>query len=302
MIDVDSRRRELYGLLGDLPARDRPVSTETVATREEERYLLDILVLDLNGIEPVPAYLVRPKNATGPVPAVLYHHAHGGDYALGKSELIRGRSHLQDPPWADVLAGMGIAALCIDTWAFGERTGRSEGEIFRQMLWDGRVMWGMMVYDAIRSLDVLANHPAIDASRIGTMGLSMGSTLAWWLAALDERIQVCVDFCCLTDFDELERIRNLEGHGLYYYVPGLRKHFTAGQINALIAPRPHLGMAGIYDRLTPPAGLDRIDREVRDAYDATGVGDRWRLARYACGHMETASMRIEATEFLRLWL
>src|SRR5437763_11117922 len=33
------------------------------------------------------------------------------------------------------------------------------------------------------------------------------------------------------------RSSNLAGHGLYYYVPGLLKHFTAAQINALIAPR-----------------------------------------------------------------
>ena len=25
--------------------------------------------------------------------------------------------------------------------------------------------------------------------------------MAWWLAALDTRIKVCVDLCCLTDFD-----------------------------------------------------------------------------------------------------
>ncbi|MBA2669802.1 MAG: acetylxylan esterase, partial [Gemmatimonadetes bacterium] len=270
---------------------------------ERERYHLDILDLDLNGIEPVPAYLVRPKDATGPVPVVLYHHAHGGDYALGKDELILGRSVLQDPPWADVLTGLGFAALCIDTWAFGERRGRSEGEIFRQMLWDAQVMWGMMLYDNLRALDWLSiPRPGLDPSRIATMGLSMGSTMAWWLAALDVRVKVCIDLCCLTDFDELERTRNLEGHGIYYYVPNLRKHFTAGEINALIAPRPHLGLAGIHDRLTPQAGLDRIDADVSTAYAAAGVSDRWKLSRHPCGHLETAAMRAEAIAFLKEWL
>jgi hypothetical protein len=151
-------------------------------------------------------------------------------------------------------------------------------------------------------VDYLASRPDLDPGRIGTMGLSMGSTMAWWLAALDERVRVCVDLCCLTDFDELERIRNLEGHGIYYYVPSLRKHFSAGQINALIAPRPHLGLAGIHDRLTPPAGLDRIDAEVGAAYDAAGVPERWRLSRHHCGHMETAAMRQEALAFLQDWL
>ena len=27
--------------------------------------------------------------------------------------------------------------------------------------------------------------------------------MAWWLAALDERITCCIDLCCLTDFEAL---------------------------------------------------------------------------------------------------
>jgi dienelactone hydrolase len=300
--EAESRRATLSTLLGDLPPRDRPLVATAIATEERPHYTLETLTLDLNGIEPVPAILTLPKGVAGPVPVVLYHHAHGGDYALGKRELVDGRSLLQDPPWAETLARHGIAAFCADTWAFGERRGRTEGEIFRQMLWDGQVMWGMMVYDSLRAIDYLTTRPELDPSRIGTMGLSMGSTMAWWIAALDERVTVCVDICCLTDFDELERTRNLEGHGVYYYVPSLRRHFSAAQINALIAPRSHLGLAGIHDKLTPPAGLDRIEREVAAAYDAAGVPERWRLSRYPCGHMETAAMRHEALAFLREWL
>ena len=36
----------------------------------------------------------------------------------------------------------------------------------------------------------------------------------------------------------------LDGHGIYYYVPALLKHFTSADINALIAPRAHLAIAG----------------------------------------------------------
>jgi dienelactone hydrolase len=302
MTTDETRREQLYSLMGDLPPRDRPIDVHVVGEEERAGYILEKLILDLNGVELAPAYFVRPKDTPGPYPVVLYHHAHGGDYVLGKYELLRGRGALQDPPYVDLLTGLGYAALCVDTWAFGERRGRREGEIFRDMLWVGQVMWGMMVYDSLRAVDYLASRPDIDASRIATMGISMGSTMAWWLAALDERITVCIDLCCLTDFDALIETRNLEGHGLYYYVPSLRKHFTTAQINALIAPRPHLSLAGIYDELTPPAGLDRIDRELAEVYAAAGATDAWRLSRYATGHMETAAMRAEIVAFLREWL
>ena len=148
-----ARRQELYGLLGDLPPRSRPLDVQQITETEEERkeYILETLVLDLNGIEPVPAYFVRPKDGQGPLPVILHNHAHGGDYVLGKNELLAGRKVLQRPPYADILTKLGFAALCIDTWAFGERRGRSEGEIFREMLWSGQVMWGMMVFDSLRA-------------------------------------------------------------------------------------------------------------------------------------------------------
>lgn len=302
MTHDDARREELWSLLGELPPRDHPIETRFVSEEEREGYVLERLILDLNGIEEVPAYFVRPKQADGPVPVVLYNHAHGGKYDIGKEELLTGRGALQDPPYADLLTGMGYAALCIDTWAFGERRGRTEKEIFLDMLWRDRVMWGMMVYDNVRALDYLTSRPDVDASRVATLGISMGSTMAWWHAALDPRITVCIDICCLTDFDALVEQRALEAHGLYYYVPGLLNHFSAAQINALIAPRPHLSLNGIYDRLTPPEGLDRIDREVTQVYAGAGAPEKWRLSRYSTGHMETAGMREEIIGFLREWL
>jgi hypothetical protein len=127
----------------------------------------------------------------------------------------------------------------------------------------------------------------------------MGSTMAWWLAALDKRVKVCIDICCLTDFEALIAHRSLEGHSVYYFVPGLLKHFRTAQINALIAPRAHLSLAGVYDPHTPPDGLDRIDAELRGAYTAAGAAGAWRLSRYATGHLETAAKRAEIIAFLQ---
>jgi acetyl esterase/lipase len=170
------------------------------------------------------------------------------------------------------------------------------------MLWSGKVMWGMMVYDSLRAVDYLVSRPDIDPNRIGTMGISMGSTMAWWIAALDPRIKVCIDLCCLTDYQTLIANRGLDLHDVYYYVPSLLKHFTTAQINGLIAPRAHLSLAGNFDPLTPPAGLDKIDRELRQVYQSAGATNSWRLLRYNTGHFETAAMRAEVCSFLEHWL
>jgi dienelactone hydrolase len=295
-------RALLRSLLGELPEGRGKVRSVTVAVEERPAYRLERLLLDLNGRERVPAYFVRPPGARGPSPAILYSHAHGNDYVLGKDELLAGRRELASPPYAEALAARGYAVLAIDHWNFGARRGRAESELFKELLWRGQVLFGLMVHDNLRALDYLAARPDVDERRIGALGLSMGSTLSWWTAALDERVACVADLCCLSDFHALIARRGLDGHGLYYYVPGLLKHFSTAGINALIAPRPHLSLAGLEDPLTPPEGLARIDRELRRAYRAAGAPRHWRLLRYDSGHQETPAMRAEVLAFLKAHL
>ena len=120
------RAKELYGLLGKLPPRDRKVGAELVSTEDRGTYTLEKLVLDLNGIEPAPAYFARPKHKTGRLPTVLFNHSHGGGYTIGKTEFIEGREYLSNPPYAEFLTSLGYNALCFDAWIFGERAKRTE--------------------------------------------------------------------------------------------------------------------------------------------------------------------------------
>jgi dienelactone hydrolase len=260
--------------------------------------MLEKLVLDINGLEPVPACFVKPKQLSAKAPAILFNHWHAGEYQLGKNDMLRPKPG-NVPSYAEDLTALGYCALCLDMWCFGERSSRTELDTFKEMLWNGQVLWGMMVYDTLRGLDYLLTRPEVDPARVGTLGMSMGSTMAWWVAALDPRLKLCVDICCLTDFQALVAAHNLKAHGVYYFVPGLLKHFSTAQINALIAPRPHLATAGVRDDLTPAPGLDRIDRELRAVYQSLGRPDNWKLLRYDVGHAEPPEMRRDILAFLK---
>jgi dienelactone hydrolase len=292
----EHRRARLWGLLGDLPETTAPPK---VASREVETtavYRLERLKIDLNGIEEVPALFVSPVGRGGPWPCIVFNHSHGGYYDLGKRELTDGVSYRYPTPMAVELVRAGFSAISIDHWGFGDRQGAGELRIAFNMLWHGSVMWGMMVYDSIRAVDYLLTRPDVDPSRIGTTGMSMGSTMAWWLAALDTRIACCAETCCLTEFATFLE----EGgfHAPFYYVPSLLKCFTTAQINALIAPRPHLSLAGDKDPLTPPRGLDIVDTELKRVYRELGAERNWDLKRYPVGHLETEQMRAETMRFL----
>jgi hypothetical protein len=146
-----AQREKLYGLLGRLPDRNRPISVKLVSREEKDGMILENLLFDFNGEQMVPAYFTKPKNAPGRIPVVLFNHSHFGQYNVGKDEFLFGRKEMQSPPYAEALARNGYAGLCIDAWAFGKRMGPSEQDIFKDMLWKGQVMWGMMVYDNLRS-------------------------------------------------------------------------------------------------------------------------------------------------------
>jgi acetyl esterase/lipase len=296
----DHSRAKLWNLLGDVP--QLPAEPKVLSRKEQDApgYRLERLTLGLNGIDDVPAFFIKPAEGEGPWPCVIYNHSHGGFYDLGKRELIDGVEYQTDPPYAVDLTRLGCCVLAIDHWAFGGRQGRGEMRIAFDMLWRGQVMWGMMLYDSIRAIDYATSRPDVDAERIATLGMSMGSTMAWWLAAMDSRVRVCVDICCLTEFHTFERLGGF--HAPFYYVPALLQHFRTSDINALIAPRPHLSLAGIYDNLTPVEGLDIVDADLQRLYTQLGCADHWRLSRYPVAHQETPEMRREALEFLDRFL
>ncbi|MCC6696426.1 MAG: acetylxylan esterase [Candidatus Hydrogenedentes bacterium] len=295
------RREELWGLLGDLPERRKPQAT-LVKREPREGYVLEHLVLDLNGIQPVPALMLIPNNVKTRAPGMLYIHWHGGDYNVGKMELLQGTRAME--AYAPVYAEKGIVTLAIDSWCFGERAPypeegkRGEEDTFKEMLWKGQVLYGMMLFDEWQALNYLCTRPEVDDTRIGAFGISMGSTKAWWLAALDERVSCCIDLCCLTDYQSLIEDKGLRRHGIYYYVPSLLKHFDTKDINELIVPRPRLSLNGREDGLTPPRGVEKVRDHLLPLYERYGQKEDCRIELFDCPHQELPEMRAIVLEWL----
>jgi hypothetical protein len=62
-------------------------------------------------------------------------------------------------------------------------------------------------------------------------------------------------------------------------------------VNELIVPRPRLSLNGRLDRLTPPAGVERIRDHVLPLYRQFGNEADCRIELFDCGHEETPAMR-----------
>ncbi|MGE5325993.1 MAG: twin-arginine translocation signal domain-containing protein, partial [Deltaproteobacteria bacterium] len=76
------RRKELWSLLGDLPWDHTPGPPKLIKRERHEGFTLERLVLDLNGLEPVPALLLIPDRRDERAPGLLFIHWHAGMYEL----------------------------------------------------------------------------------------------------------------------------------------------------------------------------------------------------------------------------
>ena len=291
------QRTKLWGLLGDLPDRDVPTKATLVRETEQADFLQEDWLFEWNEVEPVPGVFLKPRQAKGSFPAVLYNHAHGGDYTLGKKELLEGRDALRHAYGAE-LTKRGYAVLSIDAWCFGERQGRTESAVFKELLWKGKVLWGMMVFDTLKAFDYLAAREDVRADSIVSMGISMGGTMALWSTALEPRICACVDLCRLAEYESLITHQNLDRHGIYYYVPALLKHFSAEELNQLTLPRPRLCVVGRHDGLTPIEGVHGLDQALRSQADADAHPEGWQLLITETGHFETEYSHQQVLSFL----
>ncbi|WP_371473955.1 dienelactone hydrolase family protein [Niallia circulans] len=295
---MEKQRKRLIELLGDYPhAKDRKV--QLIRREEKDNYVLESLMLQLNEEESVPAYVAKPLNKEGPLPIVLFNHSHGGNFDQGKEELLISNSYLQSPSFVEAITTLGYAVGSIDMWGFNERKGKLESELVKEMLLDGRSLWGMRIFDNIAFLDYLVDRPDIDQNRVATIGMSMGGLMSWWMTALDERIKVTVDIAAQVHIETLRQKRGLDHHGFYYYVPGFLKQFSTLAVQSLIVPRPRLSLVGKDDRMCPLEGVMLLDEELGKIYGKYDAKNQWNSQIVTGGHQETKEMRKQWENFLQ---
>ncbi len=98
-----------------------------------------------------------------------------------------------------------------------------------------------MLYDAMRTVDVLESLPEVDRNRIGAVGHSLGTKETLYLAALDERVKVAVASEGGIGF------RSTNWDAPWYLGEAIRDEqfpLNHHQLLALIAPRPILILGG----------------------------------------------------------
>jgi dienelactone hydrolase len=212
----------------------------------------------------VTGSLYRPKNQTGPFPAVLCPHGHWPDGRFGfrgeaelKKEIasgaerfeLGGRSIFQS--LGVHLARMGCVAYVVDMIGYADsqqlsfdlahKFAKQRPEMISSQpgKWGfyspqaeshGQSIMGLQTWGNIRALDFLTSLPDVDPKRIGCTGGSGGGTQTMILGALDPRVTAAVPAVMVSTA--------MQGGCTCENACGLRINTGNIEFAALFAPKP----------------------------------------------------------------
>ncbi len=285
-------RSRLSELVGGFPEERVPLNVEELECEETGTYVRKKLVFTSEPFADVPAHLLVPAGAQGPLPAMicLQGHTTGMHISLGMARDDREKEYVAgDRDFAVQAVRNGFVALALEQRCFGERTEtlqekRSDHGCFDAVMHSlmlGRTMAAERTWDVMRAIDLLQELPEVDPKRIGCMGNSGGGTVTFYAGCLEERIQLAVVSCAFCTYaDSIMRIHHCADN----YIPRILKVAEMGELAGLIAPRKLLVVAGREDGIFPIAGVQEAFRTAREIFRAAGCPDNIELVVGEKGH------------------
>jgi dienelactone hydrolase len=195
MLTTTSRPGRAAIILGSLLAASIAVGWPGQAQCQDipiEREKLSLTGWDPD--EPVPAYAYYKKGNRA-MPVVIFLHGMGGSKE-GDAGRLR------------TLAGKGYFVVATDAYLHGERKipgmfdrGGKMGDLGDDYsVWVHQSSVSHTARDVSKIIDALSARADVDASRVGIMGISMGSSTCLVLAWREPRISVVVGFIGAVDF------------------------------------------------------------------------------------------------------
>ncbi|MEU8800407.1 hypothetical protein [Spirillospora sp. NPDC048819] len=307
LADIAARSRDLFPPPGpDLPERLRDalgvLELSAGDVRVERRWSDAGLVGEelswTVGFGPrTRAFLLRPRDAAGPLPGVVAMHCHGGVKWAGKDKIADG----PEPPLAEIvrlrtrlygrrayageLARRGFAVLAHDVFAWGSRRFPLTGDQSAPDRHDlgrydraardhehvlakactilGTSFAGVLASEDLAAAAYLRSRP--DIASVSTIGLSGGGARAALLGVLDLGIRAVVVAAMVSSFRDL-RDEHVAAHSWMLFPPGLTRLADWPGVVAARAPAPLMVLYATADPLFPVQGMRRAHHQITEAY------------------------------------
>lgn len=286
-------RRKLRQLVGDSPLERGPLRVRRLWRRDHPLGTIEKIVFRSEPHTDVPAFVCLPADVRPPYTFVICVQGHStgmhNSIAVDRDDNTKPIVVEGDRDFGLHCMKRGLAALCIEQRAFGERREQKQQQVSphgchdatMQALMLGRTLIGERVYDVDRGIDYLATRGDALMNRIGIMGNSGGGTVTLFSAALLPRIAFAMPSCYFCTFrDSIMSIYHCADN----YIPGLYPVAEMSDVMGLFAPKPVVIVAGKEDDIFPIRATRKAFRELKKIYRAAGAGDRCHLVVGRGGH------------------
>ncbi len=288
-------RRKLRKLVGyDAMPKDRcALKSRRLWKQDHSLGTIEKVVFTSEPKAEVTAYVCIPKDVASPYKCMisLQGHNSGMHHAIGveREDETKAMPVEGDRDFGIQCMSHGVAALCIEQRAFGERREQKTAVSQRTMCHEtavhalmlGRTLIGERVFDVDRGIDYLAARGDVDMKSIGVMGNSGGGTVSMFSAALLPRLALAAPGSHFCRFRE--SIMSI-CHCTCNYVPGLYNVADMPDILGLFAPKPVIVVNGKDDEIFPIKPTRKAFRSLKRIYDGCGAGDNCHLVVGTEGH------------------
>jgi dienelactone hydrolase len=261
--------------------------------------------------ERVPAFLLRPENARGPLPAIICLHGSSGSRdsmvteQFGPGEWTRygdTQPHHRMLGWARELARRGFVALAMTQRGL-DRRGPAINTQANLMLVEGRTAMGAVLYEIRQAVTYLTRRPEVDPAKIGATGMSFGGITSFYVWILDDRIAAAAPLCGgVGSIAEFMKLGSQSYHGTYWWVPGMLTKGDQADFAAAIAPKPLMLWAPTEDVGMPREGVDRFVAQLRPVYERLGKSDAFVVHQQPGEHSFTIEAFEAMTQFFQTHL
>jgi dienelactone hydrolase len=264
-------KKRFKKLLGETETTSCPLNLQI--TEEVElagKIIRQRIEYDVGNGEIVPAYYLFSKDIADDAPGILSIHGHGDDEIFPVGKAFHCHPDANDPVQYSYIAALnGFRVLAPDALCFGERQTKwgysthffDEIVAHAELTSRGKSLAWKSVWDNSRAIEVLEQ---LGSKNIGVIGWSGGSTQAYILASINEKVKAAV---CFFSFMTLRHqfYQYHCCHCLYHYIPGMmRAGIDWDQVAALTAPRKLFLTWGALDEGTPEpmyrAFVDTIEK------------------------------------------
>jgi dienelactone hydrolase len=282
-------RTKLRELIGDMPRKRPPLNVRSIWKQKHPLGTIEKIIFTSEPHSDVPAYVCLPGRSRPPYTFMICLQGHTSgmhnSIAVDKKNESRPIKVQPDKDYALGCMARGVAALCIEQRAFGEREEKAPAhgchEAAMHALMLGRTLIGERVYDVDRGIDYLETRNDVNLAKLGVMGESGGGTISLFSAALLPRISFAMPACYFCTFrDSVMSIYHCADN----YIPGLYKYAEIPDILGLFAPKPVVVVAGKKDPIFPISGTLEAFRKLKKIYRAAGAENCCHLVIGSGGH------------------